>query len=199
MANIAQKGLLPKIPTPPESIGVVISTADGNYPNILTYHFISNESDPINHRFIRQGQYCLSVSIEGLVIGVIEQIQINNQYFQDVQTVKNYNTAKVNLQQFVPSDQWECHIAVVNVLGLIPLVKTFSLDLDSHIFRKIDKVGFPVKPGNQVYNLEGTFLQNFLGFDEEGLNIGTLKNYPLDTKLNLHRLFNRHLAILAQS
>ncbi len=186
-----------------EPIGIVISGSNNVSPNIFEYSFILTNSNPSfstkSTPFIQQGQYCLVESNEGFVIGIVEQIRMNNQYFSNVQTVKNFNLANVNMQNFFPSDQWECHIVDVHLLGTVHSKNKLSDEIDPLIFKRMHRVGFPVNPGNKVYLLKGTFLRNFLGLDENGLNIGKLSSYKLDVKLNLNRLFNKHVAILAQS
>ena len=83
--------------------------------------------------------------------------------------------------------------------GVIHLSEPFSHSLKPELFKKVDKSGFPVRPGNQVYLLEGLYLHRFLGLSDEGINIGELKHQRMDIKLDINRLFNKHLAILAQS
>ncbi len=186
-----------------ESIGIVISGINNLSPNIFEYSFILTNNQSAftskNSLFIQQGQYCLVESHEGFVIGIIEQIRTNNQYFSNVQTVKNFNLANVNMQNFFPSDQWECNIVDVHLLGTVRSKNKFSEKIDPSIFKKIQRVGFPVNPGNEVYILKGDYLRNFLGLDDKGLNIGNLSNYNQDVTLNINRLFNKHVAILAQS
>jgi len=198
-----QKVLVSKSENQIEPIGIVISGSNNLSPNIFEYSFIltDNQSGPSSKStpFIQQGQYCLVESHEGFVIGIVEQIRMNNQYFSNVQTVKNFNLAKVNMKNFFPSDQWECHIVDVHLLGTVRSKNNLSNEIDPATFRRIQRVGFPVNPGNKVYLLKGNFLRNFLGLDENGLNIGKLSSYKLDVTLNMNRLFNKHVAILAQS
>ena len=198
-----QKVLVSKSENQIETIGIVISGSNNLSPNIFEYSFIltDNQSGPSSKStpFIQQGQYCLVESHEGFVIGIVEQIRMNNQYFSNVQTVKNFNLAKVNMKNFFPSDQWECHIVDVHLLGTVRSKNNLSNEIDPATFRRIQRVGFPVNPGNKVYLLKGNFLRNFLGLDENGLNIGKLSSYKLDVTLNMNRLFNKHVAILAQS
>lgn len=189
----------PKSSNPLRSIGVVISKSDGNSPQILHYSFILTQDGLQRSKIVRQGQYCIADSLEGFVIGVIEQIHVDNQYFTNHQTVKSFDLAQVNLQSFFPSDQWECHIAEVKVLGVINSKGPFSNEILPQSFQRIDKVGFPVKPGNRVFLMQESHLLNFLGVNKTGLNIGYLKNYQMDVHLDVNRLFNKHLAILAQS
>ncbi|UYP47723.1 hypothetical protein NEF87_004008 [Candidatus Lokiarchaeum ossiferum] len=188
-----------KSSNPLRSIGVVISNSDGNSPQILHYSFILTQDGLQKKNFVLHGQYCIVDSLEGFVLGVIEQIRVDNQYFTNHQTVKSFDIAQVDLQAFFPSDQWECHIAEVKVLGVIKSDVIFSEDILPDSFERIDKVGFPVKPGNRVYLMHESYLQHFLGVNETGLNIGHLKNYQMDVHLDVNRLFNKHLAILAQS
>ena len=186
-----------------EPIGIVISGLNNLSPNIFEYSFILTNNQSTftskNTPFIHQGQYCLVESHEGFVIGIVEQIRMNNQYFSNVQTVKNFNLANVNMKNFFPSDQWECHIVDVHLLGTVRSKNKLFSELDPTTFKRIQRVGFPVNPGNKVYLLKGNFLRNFLGLDENGLNIGKLSSYKLDVTLNINRLFNKHVAILAQS
>lgn len=185
-----------------EPIGIVISGSNNLSPNIFEYSFILTNNSAFtskNSPFIRQGQYCLVESHEGFVIGIVEQIRMSNQYFSNAQTVKNFDLANVNMKNFFPSDQWECHIVDIHLLGTVRSKNKLSDDLDPSIFKRMQRVGFPVNPGNKVYLLKGNFLRNFLGLDDHGLNIGKLSNYNLDVTLNLNRLFNKHVAILAQS
>jgi DNA helicase HerA-like ATPase len=186
------------LPTP-ESFGTVIALPTGNSPNVLEFMCILAEQSPQSTNKPRQGQFCVTSTIEGLLIGKIEQIQTSNTYFQDAQTVKNFAASQLNLREYFPSDQWECHIAVIGVLGLVPDITTFNYALDPLLFRRLEKPGFPAKPGKEVYILDGEFLKHFLGFDERGLAIGELKYSKLPIKVDMNRLFNKHVAILAQS
>ncbi|QEE15703.1 ATP-binding protein [Promethearchaeum syntrophicum] len=186
-----------------EPIGIVISGSNNLSPNIFEYSFILTDNQSVsnskNSPFVQQGQYCLVESHEGFVVGIVEQIRMNNQYFSNVQTVKNFNLAKVNMKNFFPSDQWECHIVDVHLLGTVRCKNNLSDEIDPATFKRIQRVGFPVNPGNKVFLLKGNFLRHFLGLDENGLNIGKLSSYKLDVTLNMNRLFNKHVAILAQS
>ncbi len=88
-SNSFQKTLLPKkVTSAAEIIGVVISSTDGSLPNILNYQFILTELNSFKKGIIRQGNYCLTLSPEGIVVGFIDQIQANNEYFENAQTVR---------------------------------------------------------------------------------------------------------------
>ncbi|MHA1519456.1 MAG: ATP-binding protein [Promethearchaeota archaeon] len=183
----------------PSSIGIVISKADGSSPNIMKFSFMITSNGSGLGPNVRHGQYCAVDSIQGQIVGIINQIHIFNNYFHDFQTVKNFNLAKLNLRHYFPSDDWEIQIAEVQVLGSIITKQTFSEVEDASLFKKIEKVGFPAKPGNEVYLLENDKLRFFLGLDNHGLNIGRLQNHDIPVSLNINRLFSKHVAILAQS
>ncbi|MCF2141686.1 MAG: ATP-binding protein [Candidatus Lokiarchaeota archaeon] len=181
------------------SVGIVISQVDGNSPSVHHFAFLTSISPNHYETVVHQGQYCIVDTYLGNVVGIIEQIHILNSYFHDFQTVKNFNLAKLNLKHYFPSDEWEIQIVEVKVLGYIPTGKRVQEIHNPLEFRNIQPAGFPVKPGNEVYLLKNEYLQSFLGFDSSGLNIGTLQNYSMNVSLNLNKLFNKHVAILAQS
>ncbi len=183
----------------PTPIGIVISKSDGSSPNILHFSFMITSTRTGLGPNVQHGQYCVVDSIQGQIVGIINQIHIFNNYFHDFQTVKNFNLAKLNLRHYFPSDDWEIQIAEVQVLGSVQTKHPFFEVPDSKLFGKIEKVGFPAKPGNEVYLLENEKLRYFLGLDSLGLNIGHLSNHNIPVSLNINRLFNKHVAILAQS
>ncbi|MBO3757891.1 MAG: DUF87 domain-containing protein, partial [Candidatus Brockarchaeota archaeon] len=61
------------------------------------------------------------------------------------------------------------------------------------------RVSFPPSPGEKVYKADEKLLSEFLGLDENGLNVGKMEAHNLEVKLNLTKLFQKHLAILAIS
>ncbi len=183
----------------PTPIGIVISKSDGSSPNILHFSFMITTTRTSLGPNVQHGQYCVVDSIQGQIVGIIDEIHIYNNYFHDFQTVKNFNLAKLNLRNYFPSDDWEIQIAEVQVLGSVLTKYSFFEVPDASLFSKIEKVGFPAKPGNEVYLLENEKLRYFLGLDSHGLNIGRLSNHEIPVSLNLNRLFNKHVAILAQS
>ncbi|MHA1794909.1 MAG: ATP-binding protein [Promethearchaeota archaeon] len=180
-------------------IGIVIATTDGNSPSVNHFAFLSTPFSPSFSPLVKRGQYCLVDTFQGQIIGLVEEIHIMNNYFHDFQTVKNFTMANLQVNHFLPSDEWEIQIAEVQVLGYIHTNKKIETISSPEEFKMIESSGFPVKPGNQVYLLQGEFLHYFLGFKTNGLQIGTLNHYSTSVSLDLNRLFNKHVAILAQS
>lgn len=180
-------------------VGTVISKQDGSSPNILQFSFMINSVKDHHSPFVQHGQYCVVDALFGQVVGIVNQIHIYNNYFHDFATVKNFNLANLNLRHYFPSDEWEIQIAEVQVLGFIRSETSFVECTNPNLFKKIEKASFPVRPGNEVYLLEDEFLRNFIGLDQNGLLIGRIFNHDMPVSINLNRLFNKHVAILAQS
>ncbi len=151
---------------------------------------------------VRQGMFCSTVSEEGMVIGRIEEIYVNNEYYANPQTVKNFDKGHLsNISTYFPSDQWEDYLAYVKVLGVFPSTTPLNHSkIDHNRYEKVLRRSyFPAKPGNKVQIVQADLLNNFLGMDETGLEIGSLEYYNTPVKLNLTRLINKHTAILAMS
>ncbi|MCP4762528.1 MAG: ATP-binding protein [archaeon] len=180
-----------------QSIGTIFSSND-NSPDVDHFLFILDEIEKNNSKntnfCVRQGKYCYSFSDDGMIIGKIESIFIQNEYYNNPNTVKKFDKGTLNgIQEFFPSEKWENYIGYVKIYGVFPFNE------DSTISNTIKRSSFPCKPGNKVFILTGEKLKSFLGIDDDGLNVGTLENYNINIKLNPHRLINKHFAILAMS
>ncbi len=132
---------------------------------------------------VKQGQFVHLQTEEGKVIGMIVNLLKTNRYFEHVEAVKVYSQ---KMQTIYPTTQWECLVAKVQILGV--------QNGDS-----LDRVCYPPSPGQPVYKMDGEALCEFLGFNPNGIEIGQLKHHGVPVKLDLTRLFQKHVAILAQS
>jgi DNA helicase HerA-like ATPase len=159
-----------------ESLGTVISTFDG--PSTKRFCFVINREGEV-----RRGQFVQVESADGQLIGRVVDIRKSNRYFGNPETVQ---FASRPFTEDYPTWEWECLIGDVQVLG----VWTGSGFQDSL---------FPASPGSSVVEPKPEILTKFFGFDSNGLNIGKLVQHNLDVKLNITRLFQKHLAILALS
>ena len=196
---LAQKKLRPVRSEPPSSVGIVISLPESGQPNVTNFSFIVTNGKAGASPTVRQGQFCVVYGNGGCTIGRIDQIFTRNDYFANYETVKNFENAQLDLRNFFPSNEWENHIAGVRVFGRIKAQGPEDQLRQPENFKRIEKSGFPVKPGSKIYVLEGEALANFLGINTSGLNIGALKFQNLEMQVDLNRLFNKHVAILAQS
>ncbi len=202
-----------KPPGTAKPIGIAYSQR-GSAPDVFNYSFVMNPKQRSQIK-VRLGQYCFAYSAleRGLIVGVIEQIEVVNEYFANSQTVKDFQNQNLHLGEYFPSEDWEREVAKVKVLGIIRLdaenndivaEARFNNKIPLHRipseqFKHIDKISIPVKPGENVFPLRGKPLRHFLGLDTFGLNIGKLKHSDLEVSLDVDRLFRKHLAILAQS
>ncbi len=184
-------------PSPTDSVGTIYSSLADNSPNTDHFLFIFDNSE--NSSLVRQGMFCSTFSEEGLVIGRIEEIYVNNEYYSNPQTVKNFDQGNLsNISKYFPSEKWEDFLAFVKILGVFPkLHNSRSKKIQFHSILK--RSYYPVKPGGKVQIVKGDMLEEFLGLDPKGLHIGSLAHYNTPVRLNLSRLINKHAAILAMS
>ncbi len=164
-----------------KEVGIVISTADGPTTNKFSF-VVSNNSSKIP---IRKNQFVTVATEEGLAIALITNIRKTNRYFMHAESVKDFNQ-NGEIEDFLPIVDWEYVVADAKILGV----------LNDNI---LDKLSYPPSPGAKVYLAEESLLEQFLGFDENGLYIGELENHNIKVKLNLTRLLQKHFAILALS
>jgi hypothetical protein len=145
--------------------------------------------------------FCFTFSEEGMVIGVIESIYVKNVYFEKPQTVKNMDSGNLpgGISRYFPTDQWEDYIGSVRVLGAFPYDKESDTNNKNQKSIKISKsakrASFPVKPGEKIYILDGDRLIDFIGLENNGLNLGKLEHYDIDVKINMSKLINKHFAV----
>ena len=169
---------IPPSPLPASALGTVISTFEGT-PNTTEFHFVIQSGD------VHKGQFVQVVTPSGPVLGSITEISRANRYFERAESVAEYERLGVLSSQF-PTTEWEYMVAVVRVQGVLN---------GAHMGR----CSIPVAPGAAVSAATEEQLKSFLGFDDNGLNIGTVAYHTLPVKLGLGRLLQKHLAILAMS
>ncbi|RLJ01114.1 MAG: hypothetical protein DRP11_05030 [Candidatus Aenigmatarchaeota archaeon] len=165
-----------------EPIGTVIS-APG--PSASRFSFVINEdagSIPV-----RMNQFVMLDTEEGKMIARVSDIYKTNRYFVRAESVREYERSGKSMTEIFPAQRWEYLVGEAVPLGV-------------YTGKSVGRAGFPPSPGTRVYIADNDILGDFLGFDrEKGLNIGTVHHHNLDVKLNLTKLFQKHLAILAMS
>jgi len=146
-------------------------------PNTNNFYFVATKESKV-----KKGLFVQTKTREGLLIGRIEEIIKTNRYFMQPETISNYETS-INLH--FPTDKWEFLLCKVYCLGILN--------------ESVKRANYPVSPGETVKIAENENLEKLFKFDKNGLNIGKLIGHNLEVKLNLNRLFQKHLAILALS
>jgi len=164
-------------------IGTVICTIDGPTPSEFSF-VVTKRSRDIP---VRRGQFVELQTEEGKAIACVENVMKTNRYFTRPDSVGEYERGGKALTSIFPADRWEYIIAKARIVGL-------------QTENGLEQVGFPPSPGQKVYETSPEVLTRFLGFDQDGgIEIGKLRYHEVPVKLDLTKLFRKHLAILAMS
>ena len=162
-----------------EEIGTVVSTVDGPSPSALDFVVYSGT--------IHRGMFVELDYKEGTLVALVTDVVKTNRYFERVESVKEFERSGNKLFEQFPANEWEFLLAKTRPLGVYKdgLIKRSS---------------FPPSPGTKVKIAKNKTLEIFLGLDlEKGLMLGEIEHHGVHVKLNLSRLFQKHLAILAMS
>lgn len=163
-------------------IGTVISSINGPSTNEFDFVINSNASVPV-----RKNQFVQIKTEDGLLVARVDEILKTNRYFMYAESVMEYEKSGSPIVDTFPVDRWEYLVAKCTPLGV-------------YTDGSISRVTQPPSPGSNVEEADEKMLSDFLGFDlKKGLHIGKLAFHNLDVKLNITRLFQKHLAILAMS
>jgi DNA helicase HerA-like ATPase len=156
-------------------LGTVISTLDS--PTTMNFCFVAEDKASV-----RKGHFVQLSTKEGTLIGRIEEITMTNRYFMQPETISNYN---ISINSHFPTDKWEYLVCKVHCLGIIG--------------ERVRRSSYPASPGEPVFMAEEDNLKRLFRFTPDGLHLGSLIGHKIPVKLNLNRLFQKHLAILALS
>ncbi|MAG18348.1 MAG: hypothetical protein CL944_02655 [Candidatus Diapherotrites archaeon] len=162
-----------------EEIGTVISTPEGPSPSSLDFVVYSGT--------LHRGMFIELDYKEGTLVALVTDVVKTNRYFERVESVKEFESSGTKLFEQFPTHEWEFLLAKTKPLG---------------IYNKgmIKRSSFPPSPGTKVRVATKEILEKFLGLDlEKGLMLGNIEHHDVSVKLNLSRLFQKHLAILAMS
>ncbi len=162
-------------------VGIVISL-EGS-PSTYEFSFVV---DPKNKNMVKKGKFVQTESEEGTVFGYIQELTRANRYFERAESVAEYERAGSMGENF-PISEWEYLIARTKTLG------TF-------VNGKFTANSLPPYPGSKVKNADENMLRKFLGFQESGgIHIGKLQHHEINVNLDLTKLLQKHVAILAMS
>ena len=154
-------------------IGTVISI-EGS-PSTSQFSFVVNKQ-------AKKGQYIQTENEEGIVFGYIAEVTRANRYFERPDIVKEYE----HLRENFPVDSWEHLIGEVKILG-------------TYDNGKFLRTSVPPNPGAKVELANKDLLKKFLGFSDKGIMIGNIQHHDVEARVDMTRLLNKHLAILAMS
>lgn len=159
-------------------IGRIIATEDTPTPTQV--HFLCREKEA------DKNQYITYSSPQGKVIAMVQDLHKTNKYFTRPDSMHQIEEAGSKIDEKFPTEQWEYTVAQAKALGV----------------KKEDMIKRPTKPsspGTETHEPSSGVLKEFLGFDPQGLNIGKIQHHEVESKVNLTRLFQKHLAVLAQT
>jgi len=163
-------------------IGTVISTLEGPTTNQFSF-VINHDKDKLP---IKKGQFVQLQTEEGLLIARVSEIAKTNRYFMRAESVREFERSGRTMMDIFPVDRWEYLVANSIPLGIFSDGKQY-------------RTSFPPSPGEKVFPVDEKILTDFLGLDINGVHLGELAVHDVDVKLNLTRLFQKHVAILAIS
>ncbi|MEM4215695.1 MAG: ATP-binding protein [Candidatus Anstonellales archaeon] len=163
-------------------LGTVI--ADENTPNTYEFAFVFDKGAKV-----KKGQYVQAESEDGLVFGYIADIYRGNRYFERAESVSEYER-EAKIADHFPVKDWEYIIGQVKILG--------SAEINGNELKQ-KRTSIPPFPGAKVYSANEEFLKQFVGFVDNGLLLGKLQNHDVEARVDMTRLLQKHLAILAMS
>lgn len=163
-------------------LGTVVSTEES--PTTQEFSFVLEEGAPV-----KKNQFIQTTSEEGTVFGLVREITRANRYFERAESVAEYEKES-SISTHFPVKAWEYAIGEVRILGLMNKVGEKY---------KHWRVSLPPSPGAKVLPADDQMLNDFIGFQPDGLMLGKLQNHDVDAKISMTRLLQKHLALLAMS
>lgn len=161
------------------SVGTIISTYDSPNPSSATFVLKAGIA-------IHKGQYVEIEHNSGKIIALVSDIFKTNKYFERADSVKEFEENGYKIDDLFPVTNWEHTLVKIKPLGM------FKNGL-------VARPTTSVSPGAKVTLPDQIDLQNFLGLNDLGLNIGKIPHHDTEVKLGMSKLFQKHLAILAMS
>jgi DNA helicase HerA-like ATPase len=162
-----------------QEYGTVISTVDS--PCTRKFSFVVKKEAGV-----RKGQFVQLDMADGKLIARVSDVFKTNRYFMRPDSVKEYESSGAAMSEIFPTDNWEYLVAEVVPLGV------FS----NNAFHE---VSVPPSPGMRVKEPDLSILAKFFGFDEKGIEVGSVPYHDIKVSLNMTKLLHKHLAILAIS
>lgn len=158
-------------------LGTIVAL-DGS-PSTSEFFFVINKASEA-----LKGQYVQVGKKDGLVFGYVSEIVRANRYFERAESVAEYE--KFGSMDSFPTDGWEYVLARVRILG-------------NHREGRFGRSFSPPRPGAEVHIADNDILRRFLGFENSGVHLGSIQHHDVPANLNMTRMLQKHLAVLAMS
>ncbi len=159
-----------------DSIGTILSY-EGT-PSIDKAYFQLNDTITV-----KTGEFVSIAHIKEHIFGMIIGIFRLNPFFEQIHA--DYDSLKDKF----PTTEWNKTVVEVKLLGSIKEGKSA-------------RISNPPFSGSKVYFSDADEIRTFLGFTESGLNLGNIaaeSDKNVNVKINVSKLLQKHLAILAMS
>jgi DNA helicase HerA-like ATPase len=163
-----------------DPVGTIISTDDTPTPEEFFF---------VLHEPVKKEQFIAFDTDEGRAIARVANVRKTNQYFMQAESVSEYAKDGGTIEDHLPTADWEYLVGEGRILGVY----------DSADNNRIKRPSFPPSPGTDVAVAETDRLADFLGVADDGITIGDVKFQDLSASLDLTKLYQKHVAILAQS
>ncbi len=161
-----------------QEIGTIVSTPEGPSPSSVDF--------VVNEGIVHRGQFVEMDYSEGTMVALVTDVCKTNRYFERAESVKEFEASGKKLFDQFPTSEWEYLLAKTRPLGV-------------YSSKGIARPTFPPSPGTKVRLADKETLRLFLGFQEDGLHLGSVEFHDLPVKLPLSKLLQKHLAVLAMS
>ena len=153
-------------------LGLVFSYQ--NTPSLGKIYFQLEKETEVN-----KGQFVSISHPEGKIIAMVVEISRFNPYFEQT-------ASGVEISDVLPTDDWHSTIVETKPLGLLKN-------------NRFVRLNFPPYAGSKVEIPNKEDLHKFLGFNNKGLHLGQIQNTDAKVNIDVSRLLQKHLAILAMS
>jgi hypothetical protein len=171
-----------------ETLGTVVATSKS--PSTQRIDFVLTKEEFV----VSKGELVEIPFINiGIIIAVVQEIQKYNAYYSNIDATKDLNhisTSVENLDHLFPTNEWASTVVTLRPLGFI-----------SPKSSKINRIHYPVSPGSLIYRARSELIKKFLGFvdKDQGIHLGSISTDDTPVIIDITKLFQKHLAILAIS
>lgn len=159
-----------------ESLGTIVSSIDGPSPSTVSF--------VVNNGKVHKGMFVELEYSEGVMVCLVEDVVKTNRYFERPDSVKAIGD---DLEKNFPAADWEFLLGKGKPLGIFVSGSP------------IQRSTFPPSPGTKVFKATDDNVKKFLGLQEKGLNLGRINFHDVEMKVNMSKILQKHLAILAMS
>ena len=150
-----------------EYIGTVISTP--NSPSPASVDFVVTKGT------VHRGQFVEIKHAQGTMLALVTNVVKTNKYFERADSVREFEARGNAIFEQFPTAEWEYIVANTRPLGVF----TAS---------GIKRPSIPPSPGTKVFSATKELLNDFYGFDDNGLHLGRVEFHDLNVNLNMTRL-----------